>query len=169
MKYKIILLTGVISLVTLFNSSLVFAVPDEIYLFRHSEKLAGKNPELSDTGKLRASHLVTLFKKYKKIQIYSSKYKRTLQSAAPLSEYFNEKISTYDAGELPAFKKELLKLNGVVVVMGHSNTIPQLATLLSDKKVTPMNESEFSRYFLLSTNANKNKTGYSVVEHKMIF
>ena len=66
-------------------------------------------------------------------------------------------------------KKELLKLNGVVVVMGHSNTTPQLATLLSDKKVTPMNESEFSRYFLLSTNANKNKTGYSVVEHKMIF
>ncbi|MBQ4797936.1 histidine phosphatase family protein [Pseudoalteromonas sp. MMG006] len=169
MKYKRILLTGVISLVTLLNSFLVLVVPDEIYLFRHSEKLAGKNPDLSDAGKLRASHLVTLLKKYKKVHIYSSNYKRTLQSAKPLSEHFNEQISTYDARELPAFKDELLKLNGVVIVIGHSNTTPRLAALLSNETITPMSESEFSRYFLLSKSVNQNTNEYSVAEHKMNF
>jgi len=66
-----------------FNCSLVFAEPDEIYFFRHSEKLTGKNSALSEEGKARANNLVTFFKEYQNIHIFSSNYKRTLQTAGP--------------------------------------------------------------------------------------
>ncbi|KAA1154632.1 histidine phosphatase family protein [Pseudoalteromonas sp. FUC4] len=152
-----------------FNCSLVFAAPDEVYLFRHSEKLTGKNPALSEKGKARANNLVTLFKEYQNIHLFSSNYKRTLQTAAPLQAHFNTKINVYNAGELSDLKNELLKLKGVVVVIGHSNTTPQLAELLSNEKVPAMSETQFTQYFILHNKPTNNGTDYDVTHHTMSF
>jgi len=46
----------------------------------------------------------------------------------------NTGVNVYNAGELSDLKNELLKIKGVVVVIEHSNTTPQLAELLSNKK-----------------------------------
>ncbi|KDC53372.1 SixA phosphatase family protein [Pseudoalteromonas sp. S3431] len=167
MNNKIIL--AIIFLVMLFNCSLTFATPDEIYLFRHSEKLAGKNPALSEAGKARANNLVTFFKEYQKIHIFSSNYKRTLQTAAPLQAYFNIDVNVYNAGELSDLKNELLKLKGVVVVIGHSNTTPQLAELLSNEKVPAMSETQFTQYFILNKKPSSTGSEYDVTHHKMSF
>lgn len=167
MNNKIIL--AITFLVMSFNCSLVFAAPDEIYLFRHSEKLTGKNPALSEVGKARANNLVTLFKEHQNIHIFSSNYKRTLQTAAPLQAHFNTKINVYNAGKLSDLKNELLKLKGVVVVIGHSNTTPQLAELLSNEKVPAMSETQFSQYFILNKKRSSNGSEYDVTHHKMSF
>ena len=156
-------------LVILSNSSLAFAAPDKIYLFRHSEKLTGKNPALSEEGKARANNLVTFFKEYQNIHIFSSNYKRTLQTAAPLQTYFNTDVNVYNAGELSDLKNELLKLKGVVVVIGHSNTTPQLAELLSNEKVPAMSETQFTQYFILNKKPSSNGSEYDVTHHKMSF
>ncbi|ATC85815.1 SixA phosphatase family protein [Pseudoalteromonas arctica] len=167
MNNKIILV--ITFLVMSFNCSLVFAAPDEIYLFRHSEKLTGKNPALSEVGKARANNLVTFFKEYQNIHIFSSNYKRTLQTAAPLQAYFNTDVNVYNAGELSDLKNELLKLKGVVVVIGHSNTTPQLAELLSNEKVPAMSETQFTQYFILNKKPSSNGSEYDVTHHKMSF
>ncbi|GAA62124.1 hypothetical protein P20652_4019 [Pseudoalteromonas sp. BSi20652] len=156
-------------LIISFNCSLAFAVPDEIYLFRHSEKLTGKNPELSEAGKARANNLVTLFKEYRNIHIFSSNYKRTLQTAAPLQAHFSTDINIYNASQLFDLKIKLLKLNGVVVVIGHSNTTPALAELLLNEKVPAMSEIQFTQYFRLNKKPNGNDTEYDVTHHKMSF
>ncbi|WP_350585612.1 histidine phosphatase family protein [Pseudoalteromonas sp. RB2-MNA-CIBAN-0110] len=167
MNNKIIL--AITFLIMSFNCSLVFAAPDEIYLFRHSEKLTGKNPALSEEGKARANNLVTLFKEHQNIHLFSSNYKRTLQTAAPLQAHFNTKINVYNAGKLSDLKNELLKLKGVVVVIGHSNTTPQLAELLSNEKVPAMSETQFSQYFILNKKPSSNGSEYDVTHHKMSF
>ncbi|WP_165725397.1 histidine phosphatase family protein [Pseudoalteromonas sp. SA25] len=167
MNNKIIL--AITFLVMSFNCSLVFAAPDEIYLFRHSEKLTGKNPALSEEGKVRANNLVTLFKEHQNIHIFSSNYKRTLQTASPLQAYLNTDINVYNAGELSDLKNELLKLKGVVVVIGHSNTTPQLAELLSNEKVPAMSETQFTQYFILNKKPSSNGSEYDVTHHKMSF
>ncbi|PKG66927.1 MULTISPECIES: SixA phosphatase family protein [Pseudoalteromonas] len=167
MNNKIIL--AITFLVMSFNCSLAFAAPDEIYLFRHSEKLTGKNPALSEEGKARANNLVTLFKEHQSIHIFSSNYKRTLQTASPLQAYFNTDINVYNAGELSDLKNELLKLKGVVVVIGHSNTTPQLAELLSNEKVPAMSETQFTQYFILNKKPSSNGSEYDVTHHKMSF
>ena len=47
-------------------------------------------------------------------------------------------------------KKQLLAQNGVVVVIGHSNTTPQLASLLSNQAIESMDESQYGHYYLVS-------------------
>lgn len=136
-------------LVMVFNSQFVFAAPDKIYLFRHSEKQAGKNPSLTVLGAQRAQYLLQLVKQHKNVQLFSSNYKRTLQTAAPMATYFNTAVKMYDAGDLASFKSNLLKLQGVVIVVGHSNTTPELTALLSNGGINAMSENEFSRYYIL--------------------
>ncbi|MBE0421709.1 SixA phosphatase family protein [Pseudoalteromonas nigrifaciens] len=136
-------------LVMVFNSQFVFAAPDKIYLFRHSEKQAGKTPSLTVLGAQRAQYLLQLVKQHKNVQLFSSNYKRTLQTAAPMATYFNTAVKMYDAGDLASFKSNLLKLQGVVIVVGHSNTTPELTALLSNGGINAMSEDEFSRYYIL--------------------
>ncbi|WP_083497537.1 histidine phosphatase family protein [Pseudoalteromonas translucida] len=136
-------------LVMVFNSQFVFAAPDKIYLFRHSEKQASKNPSLTVLGAQRAQYLLQLVKQHKNVQLFSSNYKRTLQTAAPMATYFNTTVKVYDAGDLALFKSKLLKLQGVVIVVGHSNTTPELTALLSNGAINAMSEDEFSRYYIL--------------------
>jgi len=83
-------------LVMVFNSQFVFAAPDKIYLFRHSEKQAGKNPSLTVLGAQRAQYLLQLVKQHKNVQLFSSNYKRTLQTAAPMATYFNTAVKMYE-------------------------------------------------------------------------
>ncbi|MBH0056387.1 histidine phosphatase family protein [Pseudoalteromonas sp. SWXJZ94C] len=154
---------------TLFSCKFAFASPDEIYLFRHSEKQSGKNPSLTEQGKIRANNLVLLFKKYKNVHVFSSNYNRTLQTAQPLAKHFNTSVNIYNASELTALKSKLFTLDGVVVVIGHSNTTPVFAELLSSEKVSLMAETDFTRYFLLKSNLDKSSNQYSVSELTMDF
>ena len=39
-----------------------FSAPEQLYLFRHSEKQTGNDPFLTERGQVRAEHLVSLVK-----------------------------------------------------------------------------------------------------------
>ena len=127
-----------------------FSAPEQLYLFRHSEKQTGSNPYLTEQGQARAEYLVSLVNIYPHITLYSSNYNRTLSTAAPLAAYFNIKTITYNAADLTALKNQLLAQDGVVVVIGHSNTTPQLASLLSNQAIENMDEEQYGHYYLLN-------------------
>lgn len=134
----------------LINCQVAFAAPEHIYLFRHSEKQAGENPYLTDKGQARADHLVSILKAHPHITLYSSNYNRTKSTAAPLAEHFNINPHIYNASDLATLKNQLLNHQGVVVVIGHSNTTPQLASLLSEQTIETMDEKDFSHFYLVS-------------------
>lgn len=127
-----------------------FSAPEQLYLFRHSEKQTGNDPFLTERGQVRAEHLVSLVKAHPDITLYSSNYNRTLSTAAPLARYFNVKVITYNAADLTTLKNQLLAQSGVVVVIGHSNTTPQLASLLSNQTIENMDEGQYGHYYSLS-------------------
>jgi 2,3-bisphosphoglycerate-dependent phosphoglycerate mutase len=137
-------------LINVMFSASAYAAPEQIYLFRHGEKQTGSNPALTAQGAARAEHLVTLLQPHAAIELFSSNYIRTLATAAPLAEHFNTAVEVYDARDLVALKAQLLTLQGVVVVIGHSNTTPQLAALLAKSDVALMSEQQYSLYYLLS-------------------
>ena len=143
----------------------VAAEPDKIMLFRHGEKAAGKNPHLTSVGKRRAAHLVSLIKADEKVTIFSSDYNRTKETAADLVLAFNKPPIIYDARYLEKLKAPVLALNGTVVVIGHSNTTPNLAQRLSGEKVSPMPETQFNRYFVLE----REQRSYKLSERLMKF
>lgn len=152
------------SLILLFTANLT-AAPQSIFLFRHSEKLTGNDPHLTDAGKQRAQQLVGLLGKVQPTAVFSTDYNRTIETATPIAEHFNITIQSYDSRDLAAFKHTVLAQDGVVVIVGHSNTTPELAKLIAQIDVEKMPETEFNRYFILQSEAQ----GYQLSDMKMNF
>lgn len=124
-----------------------FAAPDQILLFRHAEKQAGKDPSLTDSGKQRAIWLADFLSEYQPNKLFTTDYKRTKETLAPLAKKQQITVVIYNPRELDAFAEKLKKLNGTIVVVGHSNTTPKLAGLLTGKTYKQFDEKEFDSYF----------------------
>ena len=136
----------------LFFSQAVFATPDTLFLLRHAEKRDGINPNLSQAGKARAEHLVSMLKDKRIKHIFSTNYNRTLETVKPLSQTLGIVVTHYNPRQLTALVKQLKTLQGNTVIVGHSNTTPQLVKLLTGQDVT-INEDQFDKLFVVNGNS----------------
>ncbi|MGB0989160.1 MAG: SixA phosphatase family protein [Pseudoalteromonas spongiae] len=115
-----------------------------LFLVRHAEKLAdSKDPALSICGKKRASQLADILAKADIKAIYSTNYTRTLQTAAPLSTKQAIVISNYQPNKLKELALHLQHKQQNALIVGHSNTTPMLAKLLSKQTVAPLSEQDY--------------------------
>lgn len=124
----------------------------EIYLVRHAEKTkAARDPDLTPEGRVRADQLAKVLADTKITRIHSSNYKRTLQTAAPLAEALGLEVQLYDPRDLPAMAARLKAAGGSHLVVGHSNTTPQLTELLGGEPHTPIVEAtEYDRLYIVN-------------------
>lgn len=136
-------------IVGLLFSQTVFATPDTLFLLRHAEKRDGINPNLSQAGQARAEHLVSILKDKKIKHIFSTNYNRTLETVKPLSQELDIVVTHYNPRQLTALVKQLKTLKGNTVIVGHSNTTPQLVKLLTGQDVT-INEDQFDKLFVVN-------------------
>ncbi|MEE8296167.1 MAG: phosphoglycerate mutase family protein [Sphingomonadales bacterium] len=121
------------------------------YLFRHAEKLADNpDPGLTEEGLARAENLAAMLKTAGVTRIFSSDYKRTRDTAGPLSEATGIEIEIYDPRNLPGFAEQLKEMDGVIIISGHSNTTPELTALLSGYETEPMEETEYDRLYMVT-------------------
>ncbi len=114
---------------------------DEIttyYLIRHAEKdrsdSSNRNPELTQQGALRAKKWAEVLKNIKLDAVYSTDYNRTLQTAEPTAAMNKLEILNYDAKNLYTEDFQKATKGKTVLVVGHSNTTPQLANAILGKK-----------------------------------
>ncbi len=124
------------------------------YLVRHAEKVLDntKNPDLTEQGKQRAEKLADLLADANIKAIFSSDYTRTIMTGKPLADLQDVKIQIYEAhdfGTILTYLSENPQNN--ILVVGHSNTIPQLAnTLIKKESYSELNEDTYSTLFQLS-------------------
>ena len=82
---------------------------------------------------------------------YATQYRRTQQTAAPTASARGIQVSTYDAAfpaaQLATQLREAHAQGSTVLVVGHSNTVPDIAAALSGQDTEPMPESEFDRLY----------------------
>lgn len=129
-----------------------------IYLVRHAEKIKAdhNDPKLSPKGQSRAIALAELLKDVELDGIYSTKYKRTQMTASPLAQLKNLEINTYSIPpELFAKKLTSLHKEQTIVVVGHSNTIPQIIKALGIKDELRINHDQYGDLFMVKQVANK--------------
>ncbi|MFT6732495.1 MAG: phosphohistidine phosphatase SixA [Polaribacter sp.] len=131
-----------------------------IYLTRHAEKdkSVSKDPHLTKKGRLRAKNLVKMFLDKDIKRIYSTKYARTLETANPSSIKLGLNIQTYDPRNLKQFAELLLSTPGNTIIIGHSNTTPNLVNLLGGIAGANIEESEYDRVYKLRINHGKVET-----------
>ncbi|MFM8832543.1 MAG: SixA phosphatase family protein [Cytophagales bacterium] len=125
-----------------------------VILVRHAEKEndGSKNPELSEAGKKRALLLADLFSKAKIDAVYSTNFKRTEATVAPLASYHSLPITHYD-GAKPAEVDEMISKwkGGTIVICGHSNTTPAIINrLIGKEEYKTFHDGDYSNLVMLT-------------------
>lgn len=128
---------------------------NSIYLVRHAEKQQdGADPALTECGKARAQALAALLSEIKLSAVYATPYQRTQQTAAAVAKQQQLSVSLYDPREPALLTEQLAQADGPVLVVGHSNTVPALVTLLSSIEVAPLNEQQFDLLYQVETSGS---------------
>ena len=130
------------------------------YFIRHAEKdrsdSTNKNPSLTIQGLERANKWALFFKDKNIAAVYSTNYKRTQQTALPIAKEQNLEIISYTAKELISEKFIANNKGKNIVIVGHSNTTPELVnSLLGEKKYEDIADSENNNVFIVTLNKNK--------------
>lgn len=132
-----------------------------LYLVRHAEKQTddGRDPELTEAGMHRAENLAGWFEDKDIRYVWSSDYKRTRDTAKPTLSKLGLKLKIYDAHDLSALSETLLSNQDNALIVGHSNTTPELARLLCDCDIDDMDDSEYDRLILISIDSSGARVG----------
>lgn len=146
-------------LLSLFALAGCRSVPDPsegttFILVRHAEKATDdpRDPSLTPDGVRRAERLAWSLQRRPVVAVYATALRRTQDTAAPLAKDHGLAVATYDAAEPPAALAARLRAAhaaGTVVVVGHSNTIPSLASAFCGCTIGPIAESEYGRRITL--------------------
>lgn len=121
-----------------------------VYLTRHFEKTKEtQDPELTVKGKKQAEIFASLLDNKAISAIYSTDYRRTMLSAKPLANTLNIAIEIYDPRNPEAIIDKVTTSAQNQVIVGHSNTIPDLVTRLGGQSQL-ISESEYGLVFAVS-------------------
>jgi broad specificity phosphatase PhoE len=134
---------------------LAAAEPSAIYLVRHGEKAAvGQDPDLSPQGQARAQNIAAILRRAGITAIFSTPTARTQQTAAPLARQLGITVQPYDPRAPRALVEKVRSLNGAVLVVGHSNTLPELVKLFGGAPGSDIPDDEFDRLYQLLPGAD---------------
>jgi broad specificity phosphatase PhoE len=163
-------LLGKVSFVALAAVALGCAVPPSaritpvaaattIVVVRHAEKSTDdpRDPSLSPAGEERARVLSTVLAGAGVAEIYTTQFRRNLQTAAPLAQKLGISITrrpvdaTNSASYASDLAREILTRNAgnSVLVVGHSNTVPDIVRALTGQSVPAITDPEYDHIFVV--------------------
>jgi len=126
-----------------------------VILVRHAERaddggMAGEeDPHLSGAGAERAVALAEVLKGAGLTHIHSSDYLRTRETAAPIAGATGLPVAIYDARALDSLAATLRATPGRHLVVGHSNSTPELVGALGGDPHGEIDSMEYDRLYLL--------------------
>lgn len=135
--------------------------PRTLIVVRHAEKAVDsddpKNPGLDERGIERAAALARLLANAGVTHLWATEYRRTQESLAPLGHAAEVEVTIREARDVEGTARHLstLPAASVVVVAGHSNTVPALVRALGGSidrldEAGNLGEHEYDRLFLLT-------------------
>jgi broad specificity phosphatase PhoE len=121
------------------------------YIVRHAERLDDSSDSpLSSLGYTRADILRDSLQNKGITQIFASTLQRTQQTAQPLATALNLQLKLYRPDTTAGLIARLKKIRGKkVLVVGHSNTVPDLVLGLSQQSVAPIPETDFDNLYIV--------------------
>lgn len=127
-----------------------------IYLVRHAERLdAADNPGLTEDGRRRAGDLAALLADADVQRVYSTDFLRSRETAAPLASALGLEITIYDPDKLSELAATMLRQGGRYLVVGHSNTTPELVGALGGDPGPAIDEAaEYDRLYVVTVAAD---------------
>lgn len=135
--------------------ALALAAPQIVYVTRHAEKGAtDKDPDLTVQGAARARGIALLLHRTGISHIFSTATRRTRQTAQPLAERLKLNVETYDAAKPASAIEKIKALPGPTLLVGHSNTVPDLVKMLGGAPGAPIEDDEYDRLYQVTLHDN---------------
>jgi broad specificity phosphatase PhoE len=139
------------------------ATPLTFVVVRHAEKATDdpENPRLSARGQARAAALAERLRDAPLVAAYATEFHRTQQTAQPAADAHALPVTAYyargPASEIAAQWKQAHRA-GTVLVVGHSNTVPDLVSALCACGAAPMDDTEYDRFSVVRIGADGKAT-----------
>lgn len=124
---------------------------------RHAER-AGNQDVLTAEGRKRAEQLASLGELFRVTAIYSTDYQRTRDTVQPLADRLDLAVETYHPESADWWKSAAeTHAGGVILVVGHSNTTPELVEQLSGLSVAPIQHDQYDRLFVVQSQGTEKR------------
>ena len=129
-----------------------------IFVVRHAERadsaaggspMMASDPDLSEAGRARAEALALALKDAKITAIFVTPYKRTQQTAAPLAKALGIQAAAIDPKDAAGIVDKAQAASGNVLIVGHSNTVPDILTRLGIADAPAMNDADYDNLFVV--------------------
>jgi broad specificity phosphatase PhoE len=124
-----------------------------VILIRHADRTSSttSDPPLNTKGKARAQELIHVLGQSGIEAIYHSHFTRAKQTAQPLAAHLPG-IATKQIDEALEIKNDILAnhVGKAVLVIGHSDTVPDLINQLSEGHMPVIHDSEFDNLFIVT-------------------
>ena len=130
-----------------------------VIFVRHAEKAAepADDPGLTPAGQRRVAELTRQLVDADVVAgvdaVYSTPYRRTEETARPVAEALGLPVNSYDAADTEAIMENIVRdhKGKIILVVGHSNTLPALiGNMGASKKVPPIAENEYDNIYIVS-------------------
>ncbi len=131
-----------------------------VFVMRHAEKLTSNpqdpDPALAPAGEARALELAQFFGRAPKGQgldaVIVSEFRRAQDTVRPLANRLGVPVIVVPAEETRKTAKRALADNrgGRVLIVGHSDTVPEIVNELSGVDVGPMSEADYGIVYLVT-------------------
>ena len=114
------------------------------YVMRHLNTPAGeRDPDLLPEGQRLAALLPARVAGHPPRTIFVSDYRRTRQTAAPLAARFGLTPIAYDPADTPGLVARARAAPGPVLIVGHSNTAPDIIEQLGGVRPAALSHPDF--------------------------
>ena len=136
-----------------------FSIPEDdcstFYLIRHAEKVrtnkTDRDPSLNEKGIIRALNWKDYFIDKDISKIYSTNYKRTLETVKPIEEAIGLSAILYSPSSIDYKNFISSNKDEKVLVVGHSNTIPDFVNeLINDQVYTQIDDLNNSNLYIVN-------------------
>jgi phosphohistidine phosphatase SixA len=122
------------------------AHPD-YYVMRHLQKETiedtGPDPRLTDEAHVQAGQLALWFDAHPPSAIYVSNTRRARETAESVAARHGVTLKVYDPSDTAGLIARVRAESGTVLIVGHSNTVPDIVAGLGGKPPPPLAETDY--------------------------
>lgn len=122
---------------------------DTVYVIRHLQKAEGTDPPLSTAGAANAQILAGRLAQSGIKAIFATPTQRAMQTGEPLAKKLGIAVTTYDPRDSAALVKAVAAVDGAVLIVGHSNTVPDIVTRLGGASIAPLGDQDYGTIFVV--------------------
>jgi phosphohistidine phosphatase SixA len=144
-----------LALVLLIAVAPTAAAQDVVFVVRHAERADDgmqkgvKDPPLSAAGDARAQALARMLRGADVRHVFATEFKRTQQTAEPLAAAGHVAVTTIAAKDIDGLVQKLSGITGAALVVGHSDTVPDILHALGVKEDVRISDDEYDNLFIV--------------------